>query len=72
MEDYRLDFMDFLKTLAIIETYIDILLCAVSIWVTVMIGLMIGWSWRPWWMELVFLGALTQASFRMDLSARVY
>nr|GMD79376.1 stAR-related lipid transfer protein 7, mitochondrial-like [Ipomoea batatas] len=41
---------------AVMETFVDILLCVVPIWMAVMIGLMIGWSWRPRWTGLVFLG----------------
>lgn len=41
---------------AVMETFVDILLCVVPIWVAVMIGLVIGWSWRPRWTGLVFLG----------------
>ncbi|OIT02565.1 PREDICTED: uncharacterized protein LOC109227253 [Nicotiana attenuata] len=41
---------------AIMETFVDILVCIVPIWVAIMIGLMIGWSWRPRWTGLVFLG----------------
>ncbi|KAJ8543502.1 hypothetical protein K7X08_006025 [Anisodus acutangulus] len=41
---------------AIMETFVDILVCLVPIWVAIMIGLMIGWSWRPRWTGLVFLG----------------
>ncbi|KAK4365963.1 hypothetical protein RND71_013843 [Anisodus tanguticus] len=41
---------------AIMETFVDILVCLVPIWVAIMIGLVIGWSWRPRWTGLVFLG----------------
>lgn len=34
----------------------DVLLCAVPIWAAVMIGLFIGWAWRPRWTGLIFLG----------------
>lgn len=63
MEDYWLDFMDFVNKPAIIETFVDILLCAVPIWVAVMIGLVIGWSWRPRWTGLVFLGLRPKLRF---------
>lgn len=56
MGDPFFDFMDFLKKPSITETLVDILLCAVPIWVAVMIGLVIGWSWRPRWTGIVFLG----------------
>ncbi|KAI4342692.1 hypothetical protein MLD38_027284 [Melastoma candidum] len=38
------------------EALIDLVLCAVPIWLSVMIGLLIGWSWRPRWTTLVYLG----------------
>lgn len=56
MEDSFFDVMEFLKKPSIAETFVDILLCAVPIWLAIMIGLVIGWSWRPRWTGLVFLG----------------
>ncbi|XP_054804929.1 uncharacterized protein LOC129307999 [Prosopis cineraria] len=50
------DLMEFLKKPSITETLVDILLCAVPIWLAVMIGMLIGWSWRPRWTGIVFLG----------------
>ncbi|KAF7837527.1 stAR-related lipid transfer protein 7, mitochondrial [Senna tora] len=50
------DLVEFLKKPSITETFVDILLCAVPIWLAVMIGLLIGWSWRPRWTGIVFLG----------------
>ena len=40
-----------------------ILLCVVPIWVVVMIGLEIGWSWRPRWTDLVYLGPRSKFCF---------
>ncbi|KAH8500255.1 hypothetical protein H0E87_015483 [Populus deltoides] len=57
------DLMEFLKTPSITETLVDILLCAVPIWLSVMIGLVIGWSWRPRWTGLVFLGLRSKFRF---------
>ncbi|KAL3828725.1 hypothetical protein ACJIZ3_017527 [Penstemon smallii] len=48
---------------AVMETFVDILVCAVPIWVAVMIGLLIGWSWRPRWTGLVFLGFRSKLRF---------
>ncbi|GAB2247874.1 hypothetical protein Droror1_Dr00007756 [Drosera rotundifolia] len=61
MDDQHLQILPFdllsvIKNPAIVETFVDILLCAVPIWLAVMIGLLIGWSWRPRWTGLVFLG----------------
>lgn len=50
------DLVEFLKKPSITETLVDILLCTVPIWLAVMIGLLIGWSWRPRWTGIVFLG----------------
>ncbi|KAK7847077.1 uncharacterized protein LOC112033146 [Quercus suber] len=57
------DLVDFLKKPWIAETFVDILLCAVPIWLAVMIGLFIGWSWRPRWTGLVFLGLRSKFRF---------
>ncbi|GMH18849.1 hypothetical protein Nepgr_020690 [Nepenthes gracilis] len=56
MEDGFFDLMEFVKSPAILETFVDILLCSVPIWLAVVIGLVIGWSWRPRWSGLVYLG----------------
>ena len=63
MEDSFFDVVEFLKKPSLTETFVDILLCAVPIWLAVMIGLMIGWSWRPRWTGLVFLGLRSKFRF---------
>ncbi|KAF1861335.1 hypothetical protein Lal_00014061 [Lupinus albus] len=64
MEDaFYLDIVEFLKKPSVTETFVDILLCAVPIWVAVMIGLLIGWSWRPRWTGLIFIGLRTKFRF---------
>ncbi|KAK9664295.1 hypothetical protein RND81_14G031400 [Saponaria officinalis] len=55
--------INFLNQPSIIETFVDILLCSVPIWAAVIIGLVIGWSWRPRWTGLVFLGFRTKLRF---------
>ncbi|KFK39597.1 hypothetical protein AALP_AA3G264700 [Arabis alpina] len=45
------------------ETFVDVLLCAFPIWLAVMIGLLIGWSWRPRWTGLVYLGFRSKLRF---------
>ncbi|GAB2294547.1 hypothetical protein Dimus_028753 [Dionaea muscipula] len=57
------DLMELMKSPAIVETFVDILLCAVPIWLAVMIGLVIGWSWRPRWTGLVFIGLRSKFRF---------
>uniref|UniRef100_A0A7N0V1R5 START domain-containing protein n=1 Tax=Kalanchoe fedtschenkoi TaxID=63787 RepID=A0A7N0V1R5_KALFE len=63
MEETFFDLMEFLKRPSVYETFVDILLCAVPIWLAVMIGLVIGWSWRPRWTGLVFLGLRSKLRF---------
>ncbi|XP_027914253.1 uncharacterized protein LOC114173824 [Vigna unguiculata] len=63
MEDSFFDMGEFLKKPSITETFVDILLCAVPIWLAVMIGLVIGWSWRPRWTGLLFLGLRSKLRF---------
>ena len=58
-----LDLVEFMNKPAIIETFVDILLCAVPIWLAVMIGLVIGWSWRPRWSGLLYLGLRSKVRF---------
>ncbi|XP_078436780.1 uncharacterized protein LOC144707516 [Wolffia australiana] len=45
------------------ELVMDVLLCVVLVWLAVMIGLVIGWSWRPRWAGLVFLGLGSRVRF---------
>jgi len=40
---------------AVAEMAVNVLLCTVLIWAAVMIGLVVGWSWRPRWTGLLFL-----------------
>ncbi|KAJ4950000.1 hypothetical protein NE237_026832 [Protea cynaroides] len=44
---FNFNLMEILKKPAVVETFVNILVCVVPIWVIVMIGLLIGWSWRP-------------------------
>ncbi|KAK3043468.1 hypothetical protein RJ639_002047, partial [Escallonia herrerae] len=63
IEDCVLYLTELVNRPAIVETFVDILLCAVPIWLAVMIGLVIGWSWRPRWTGLVFLGLRSKLRF---------
>ncbi|XVF38360.1 hypothetical protein REPUB_Repub20aG0094700 [Reevesia pubescens] len=63
MDETFFDLMEFLKKPTITETFVDIMLCAVPIWLAVMIGLVIGWAWRPRWTSLVFLGLRSKFRF---------
>lgn len=63
MEEMYGDVMQMLRKPALMEAFVDILLCAVPIWLAVMIGLVIGWSWRPRWTGLLFLGLRSRFRF---------
>lgn len=63
MDETYSDLMNFLKKPSFTETFVDILLCAVPIWLAVMIGLLIGWSWRPRWTGLIYLGFRSKLRF---------
>ncbi|XP_010435117.1 PREDICTED: uncharacterized protein LOC104718985 [Camelina sativa] len=57
------DLLHFFKNPSFTETFVDVLLCAVPIWLAVMIGLLIGWSWRPRWTGLIYLGFRSKLRF---------
>ncbi|KAL1200058.1 hypothetical protein V5N11_030284 [Cardamine amara subsp. amara] len=63
MDEAYNDLMLFMKNPSVTETFVDILLCAVPIWLAVMIGLLIGWSWRPRWTGLIYLGFRSKLRF---------
>ncbi|CAN8324479.1 unnamed protein product [Cochlearia groenlandica] len=63
MDETYTDLMYFIKKTSFTETFVDILLCAVPIWLAVMIGLLIGWSWRPRWTGLIYLGFRSKLRF---------
>lgn len=69
MEEAFFDLADFLRRPSLMETFVDILLCAVPIWLAVMIGLVIGWSWRPRWTGLVYLGLRSKFRFLLTAAA---
>eukprot|EP01018_Ginkgo_biloba_P017504 Gb_41773 [translate_table: standard] len=56
MELITVDMYNFFRKPAMVETLVDLIICSVPLWVAVMIGLVIGWSWRPKWASLIFLG----------------
>lgn len=63
MGDLYSGLVDLMRKPVVAETLLDILLCAVPIWMAVMIGLVIGWSWRPRWTGLLFLGCRSKLRF---------
>ncbi|XP_073287145.1 uncharacterized protein [Primulina huaijiensis] len=54
---------NFFNNRLMMETLVDLLVCAVPIWGAVMVGLLIGWSWRPRWTSLLFLGFRSKFRF---------
>ncbi|KAF3778060.1 StAR-related lipid transfer protein 7 [Nymphaea thermarum] len=63
MEWISNDLTEIMRRPAIVEALVDILICVVPIWVAVMIGLVIGWSWKPRWTGLLFLGLRSKFRF---------
>ncbi|KAJ4912258.1 Polyketide cyclase/dehydrase and lipid transport superfamily protein [Raphanus sativus] len=63
MDEMLSDLMYFVKNPSFTETFVDIVLCAVPIWLAVTIGLLIGWSWRPRWTGLIYLGLRSKLRF---------
>ncbi|KAJ0254766.1 Polyketide cyclase/dehydrase and lipid transport superfamily protein [Hirschfeldia incana] len=63
MDESYFNLTDFIRRTSVTETFVDILICAVPIWLAVMIGLLIGWSWRPRWTGLVYLGFRSKLRF---------
>ncbi|KAF5941780.1 hypothetical protein HYC85_019422 [Camellia sinensis] len=63
MEQSFFDLIYFLHCPGLAETFLDVLLSSVPIWLAVMIGLVIGWSWRPRWTGLLYLGLRSKLRF---------
>ncbi|EPS72938.1 hypothetical protein M569_01819, partial [Genlisea aurea] len=59
--------VEFFNKPSLTEAFVDILMCLVPFWVAVMIGLLVGWSWRPRWSGLIFLGL--RSKFQIILTA---
>ncbi|KAG6550425.1 hypothetical protein Mapa_008388 [Marchantia paleacea] len=41
---------------AIVETCADLMVSMLPFWVAIVIGLVVGWSWKPRWVSFLFLG----------------
>ncbi|GMP66407.1 hypothetical protein CsSME_00026776 [Camellia sinensis var. sinensis] len=63
MEQSFFNLIYFLHYPGLAETFLDILLSLVPIWLAVMIGLVIGCSWRPRWTGLLYLGLRSKIQF---------
>lgn len=63
MEPSGMDMFQIFRKPAIVETFVDIVMCLVPIWLAVMIGLLVGWSWKPRWAGLICLGMRSKIRF---------
>ncbi|KAL7222729.1 hypothetical protein ACSBR1_024432 [Camellia fascicularis] len=63
MEQSFLDLIYFQHCPGLAETFLDVLLSSVPIWLAVMIGLVIGWSWCPRWTGLLYFGLRSKPRF---------
>lgn len=57
------DITEILRSSVVMETAVDMLLCAVPISMAVIIGMIIGWSWRPRWTGILFFGLRNKLRF---------
>lgn len=58
-----MDIYQIFRKPALVETFVDIVMCLVPIWLAVMIGLLVGWSWKPRWAGLICLGMRSKIRF---------
>lgn len=49
---------------AVMDTLMDVMMCLVPVWLAVIIGLIVGWAWKPRWASFIFMGL---RSFRPQL-----
>jgi hypothetical protein len=49
---------------AMVDTLMDVVMCLVPVWLAVIIGLIVGWAWKPRWASFIFMGL---RSFRPQL-----
>ncbi|XP_028097197.1 uncharacterized protein LOC114297047 [Camellia sinensis] len=63
MEQSFFDLIYFLHCPGLAETFLDVLLSSVPIWLAVMIDLVIGCSWRPRWTGLLYLSLRSKIRF---------
>lgn len=41
---------------SMLDTVLEFSACLVPLWVAVLVGLLLGWAWKPKWVSLLFLG----------------
>eukprot|EP00252_Welwitschia_mirabilis_P011343 TRINITY_DN254_c0_g2_i1.p1 TRINITY_DN254_c0_g2~~TRINITY_DN254_c0_g2_i1.p1 ORF type:complete len:433 (+),score=49.99 TRINITY_DN254_c0_g2_i1:404-1702(+) len=44
------------KSPEMVKTLVDLVMSVVPVWLAVMIGLIVGWAWRPRWAGFIFMG----------------
>lgn len=63
MEPSGMDIYQIFRKPALVETFVDIAMCLVPLWLAVMIGLLVGWAWKPRWAGLICLGLKSKIRF---------
>lgn len=63
MEPSGMDIYQIFRKPALVETFVDIAMCLVPLWLAVMIGLLVGWAWKPRWAGLICLGMKSKIRF---------
>jgi len=58
-----MDIYQIFRKPALVETFVDIAMCLVPLWLAVMIGLLVGWAWKPRWAGLICLGMKSKIRF---------
>lgn len=58
-----MDIYQIFRKPALVETFVDIAMCLVPLWLAVMIGLLVGWAWKPRWAGLICLGLKSKIRF---------
>ncbi|KAI5061041.1 hypothetical protein GOP47_0023546 [Adiantum capillus-veneris] len=56
MKDRHSSFLAMEKSSSLLEAMVDLSANMVPLWVAVLIGLFVGWIWKPRWVSLLFLG----------------
>lgn len=56
MKDRQFTFFSMDKSSSMLDAMLDLCANMVPLWVAVLVGLFVGWMWKPRWVSLVFLG----------------
>ncbi|XP_057841310.1 uncharacterized protein LOC131051004 [Cryptomeria japonica] len=63
MDQMGVGVYNFFRKPAVLETFLDVILGLMPLWLAVMIGLIVGWSWKPKWAGLICLGMRSKVRF---------